>query len=183
MSDETFITQSNFIFESKIKEYKDMNLGIDRMSLAINAMGDPCKETPAIHIAGTNGKGSIAAFINSVLSLVNIKTGVTTSPHLVVWVERICINRTPISKEEFQSLSLSLSPIAKKYSLTPFECVIAIALKYFSLREVELLILEVGLGSRLDATTAHQYRPIIAFGAVGLDHCEYLGNSLEKIAI
>ena len=183
MSDETFIAQSNFIFESKSKEFKNMNLGIDRMSLAINAMGDPCIEIPAIHIAGTNGKGSIAAFINSVLSYVNIKTGVTTSPHLVDWVERICINKTPIPKEEFQSLSLSLSPIAKKFSLTPFECLIAIALKYFTLREVELLILEVGLGGRLDATTAHQNRPIIAFGAIGLDHCEHLGNSLEKVAI
>jgi len=183
MSDETFITQSNFIFESKITEYKDMNLGIDRMSLAINAMGDPCKKVPAIHIAGTNGKGSIAAFINSVLSLVNIKTGVTISPHLVDWVERICINKTQISKEEFKSLSLTIAPIAKKYSLTPFECVIAIALKYFTLKEVELLILEVGLGGRLDATTAHKYRPIIAFGAIGLDHCEYLGDSLEKVAI
>ena len=183
MSDETFITQSNFIFESKITEYKDLNLGIDRMSLAINAMGDPCKKVPAIHIAGTNGKGSIAAFINSVLSLVNIKTGVTISPHLVDWVERICINKTQISKEEFKSLSLTIAPIAKKYSLTPFECVIAIALKYFTLKEVELLILEVGLGGRLDATTAHKYRPIIAFGAIGLDHCEYLGDSLEKVAI
>ncbi len=183
MSDETFITQSNFIFESKRTEYKEMHLGIDRMSLAINAMGDPCKETPAIHIAGTNGKGSIAAFINSILSLVNIKTGVTTSPHLVDWVERICINKTQISKEEFQSLSLTLAPIAKKHSLTPFEFVIAIALKYFTLKEVELLILEVGLGGRLDATTAHKYRPIIAFGAIGLDHCEYLGDSLEKVAI
>ena len=183
MSDETFIAQSNSIFFCDSKEYKNMKLGIDRMTLAINAMGDPCKEIPAIHIAGTNGKGSIAAFINSVLSLVNIKTGVTTSPHLVDWIERICINKTPISKKEFQSLNLSLFPIAKKYNLTPFECVVAIALKYFTLREVELLILEVGLGGRLDATTAHQYRPIIAFGAIGLDHCEYLGNSLEKIAI
>jgi len=183
MSDETFITQSNFIFESESREYRDINLGIDRMSLAINDMGDPCKNIPAIHIAGTNGKGSIAAFINSVLSVVNIKTGVTTSPHLVDWVERICINKTQISKEEFQSLSLTLAPIAKKYSLTTFECVISIALKYFNLKEVELLILEVGLGGRLDATTAHKYRPIIAFGAIGLDHCEYLGDSLEKVAI
>tara|TARA_B100000965_G_scaffold713_1_gene597 strand:+ start:156 stop:1394 length:1239 start_codon:yes stop_codon:yes gene_type:complete len=183
MSDESFITQSNFIFESESREYRDINLGIDRMSLAINDMGDPCKNIPAIHIAGTNGKGSIAAFINSVLSVVNIKTGVTTSPHLVDWVERICINKTQISKEEFQSLSLTLAPIAKKYSLTTFECVISIALKYFNLKEVELLILEVGLGGRLDATTAHKYRPIIAFGAIGLDHCEYLGDSLEKVAI
>ncbi len=182
MSDETFITKSNFVFETKSTEYKDMNLGIDRMLSAINAMGEPCKKTPAIHIAGTNGKGSIAAFINSVLSLVNIKTGVTTSPHLVDWVERICINKTHIPKEEFQSLSLALSPIAEKYRLTPFEFVIAIALKYFTLKEVELLILEVGLGGRLDATTAHKYRPIIAFGAIGLDHCEYLGDNLEKIA-
>ena len=146
-------------------------------------MGNPCQGTPAIHIAGTNGKGSIATFINSVLSLVDIKTGVTTSPHLVDWVERICINKTQISETEFKSLSLALCPIVEKYSLTPFEFVIAIALKYFTSREVELLILEAGLGGRLDATTAHKYRPIIAFGAIGLDHCEYLGNSLEKVAI
>ena len=183
MSDETFIRKSDFIFESKSKEFKDMNLGIDRMSLAINAMGNPCKEISAIHIAGTNGKGSIAAFINSVLSLVNIKTGVTTSPHLVDWFERICINKTQISKKEFRSLSLTLAPIAKKYGLTPFEYIFAVALKYFSFKEVELLILEVGLGGRLDATTAHRNRPVIAFGAIGLDHCEYLGNSLEKVAI
>ena len=80
MPDETFITKSDFTFESNSREYKDMNLGIDRMSMAINAMGNPCKEKPAIHIAGTNGKGSIAAFINSVLSLANIKTGVNFSP-------------------------------------------------------------------------------------------------------
>jgi len=183
MSNETFITKSNFPFESRSTEYRDINLGIDRMSLAINSMGDPCKNTPAIHIAGTNGKGSIAAFINSVLSLVNIKTGVTTSPHLVDWVERICINKTQISNKEFKSLNLALAPIAGKFRLTPFECVIAIALKYFTLKEVELLILEAGLGGRLDATTAHKYRPIIAFGAIGLDHCEYLGSDLEKVAI
>ena len=101
MSDETFIAKSHFTFESKGTEYRDMNLGIDRMSLALNDMRDPCKNIPAIHIAGTNGKGSIAAFINSVLSLVDIKTGVTTSPHLVNWLERICINKNKISKKEF----------------------------------------------------------------------------------
>ena len=183
MSDETFITNSNFTFESDFTDFRDMNLGINRMSLAINAMGDPCKDIPAIQIAGTNGKGSIAAFINSILSFVEIKTGITTSPHLIDWVERICINKSKISKKEFNSLSLALRPIIDKYSLTTFESVIAIALKYFSLKEVELLILEVGLGGRLDATTAHKYRPIIALGAIGLDHCEYLGNNLEKIAI
>ncbi len=183
MSDETFLTKSNFTFKSKSTEYREMNLGINRMSMAINAMGDPCQEIPAIQIAGTNGKGSITAFINSILSLGELRTGVTTSPHLVDWGERICINQTQISKEKFKSLNLSLRPIIEKYSLTPFETIIAIALKYFSLKKVELLLLEVGLGGRLDATTAHKYRPIIALGAIGLDHCEYLGNNLEKIAI
>tara|TARA_Y100001968_G_scaffold101472_1_gene91383 strand:+ start:1858 stop:3099 length:1242 start_codon:yes stop_codon:yes gene_type:complete len=182
MPDEAFITKSNFNFEREREEYRDMNLGIDRMSLAISAMGDPCKNIPAIQIAGTNGKGSIAAFVNSILSNLNIRTGITTSPHLVDWVERICINKTQISQKEYKSLNLALSPIIDKYNLTPFESVIAIALKYFNLSEVELLILEVGLGGRLDATTAHNYRPIIAFGAIGLDHCEYLGDNLEQVA-
>ena len=183
MSEENFLTKSNFLFKSERTDYKYMSLGIDRMSHAINAMGDPCKGIPAIQVAGTNGKGSIAAFINSILSLVDIKTGITTSPHLIDWVERICINRSKISKHDFYSLRKDISPIVDKYCLTPFESVIAIALKYFALMEVELLILEVGLGGRLDATTAHKYRPIIALGAIGLDHCEHLGNSLEKIAI
>ncbi len=160
-----------------------MKLGIDRMSLAIHAMGDPCENIPAIQVVGTNGKGSIAAFINSILTQVDIRTGITTSPHLVDWVERICINKTQISKKEFKSLRVSLGPIIDKYNLTPFESIIAIALKFFTLKEVKLLILEVGLGGRLDATTAHKYRPIFGFGSIGLDHCEYLGNSLEKIAI
>ena len=69
-----------------------MNLGLDRMKMAIEAMGLPCKGTPAIQIAGTNGKGSISSFINSILTTVGIKTGITTSPHLVDWIERICIN-------------------------------------------------------------------------------------------
>ena len=183
MSDETVITKSNITFKTQSTEHRDMNLGIDRMAQAINAMGDPCQNIPAIQIAGTNGKGSIAAFINSILSLVTIKTGVSTSPHLVDWNERICINQTKISKEEFSSLRQALRPIIDKYNLTPFESIIAIALKYFSTKEVELLLLEVGLGGRLDATTAHRNRPIIALGAIDLDHCEYLGNSLEKIAI
>ncbi len=182
MSNETFITNSNFTFESERTEYKAMNLGLDRMEQAIKAMGEPCKKIPAIQIAGTNGKGSIAAFINTILSLVDVRTGITTSPHLVDWVERICINKTQISQQDFKSLSLSLCPIVDKYNLTPFESIIAIALKYFTLKEVELLILEVGLGGRLDATTAHKYRPIIAFGAIGIDHCEYLGDNLQKIA-
>ena len=182
MPENSFITNSGLI-SGRETEYKNINLGIDRMTTAINSMGNPCKEIPAIQIAGTNGKGSIATFINSVLNIVDIKTGITTSPHLINWCERICINNTQIPMKEFKLLSQTMGPIVDKYELTPFESIIAIALKYFSFKKVELLILEVGLGGRLDATTAHKYRPLFAFGAIGLDHCELLGNTLEEIAI
>ncbi len=182
MPKEAFIKKSDFHLKGQTSEQRDMNLGLDRMRMAIHDMGLPCKETPAIQIAGTNGKGSISSFINSILTTVGIKTGITTSPHLVDWIERICINDKQIPIKEFNFLKKSISPIIEKYELTPFESVIAIALKYFSSKSVELLILEVGLGGRLDATTSHGHRPIIALGAIGLDHCEYLGDDLEEIA-
>ncbi len=182
MPKEAFIKKSYFHLEGQTSERRDIKLGLDRMKMAIDAMGLPCKETPAIQIAGTNGKGSISSFINSILTTVGIKTGITTSPHLVDWIERICINNKQIPIKEFDLFKKNISPIVDKYELTPFESIIAIALKYFSSKSVEILILEVGLGGRLDATTSHSNRPIIALGAIGLDHCEYLGDSLEQIA-
>lgn len=159
-----------------------MNLGIERMQMALQAMGEPCAEIPAIQIVGTNGKGSIASFIQSSLKSAGIKAGVTTSPHLVSWCERICIDGNLISSQEFQQRVVSLQPLAKDFQLTPFELVMATAFDHFAANNVELLVLEVGLGGRLDATTAHPFRPIIAMASIGLDHCEHLGNNLKDIA-
>ena len=152
------------------------------MQIALKAMGSPCQFIPAIQIVGTNGKGSIASFLKSTLKVLKINTGITTSPHLVSWCERISTNGELIALDDFREIIIKLKPVIDQYKLTPFEIVIVSALDYFKRKQVDLLVLEVGLGGRLDATTAHPYRPIIAIASIGLDHCEYLGDSLEEIA-
>ena len=86
----------------------NINLSLNRIKEALYLLNNPCHKIPAIHIAGTNGKGSIASFINSVLTIVDIKTGITTSPHLVDWIERICINDKKIPIKEFDFLTQNL---------------------------------------------------------------------------
>jgi len=161
---------------------RGMDLGIKRMQMALNDMGQPCADIPAIQVVGTNGKGSITSFIQSSLKAAGVKTGVTTSPHLSSWCERISINGNLISTQEFRQRIISLKPIIQKHHLTPFELVIATAFDHFAENHVDLLVLEVGLGGRLDATTAHSFRPIIAIASIGLDHCEHLGKTLKEVA-
>tara|TARA_Y100001968_G_scaffold329896_1_gene380320 strand:- start:2871 stop:4022 length:1152 start_codon:yes stop_codon:yes gene_type:complete len=153
------------------------------MKVALQAIGNPCASIPAIQVVGTNGKGSIVSFLKSSLQTLGIKGGITTSPHLVDWCERICINSQQIPLEELKKRLYTLNKHTQKFNITPFELLIATALDYFNDNQVELLVLEVGLGGRLDATTAHPYRPIIAMGGIGLDHCEYLGKSLTEVSI
>ncbi len=160
-----------------------MDLDLKRITNALNAIGNPCKSIPAIQVAGTNGKGSITSFISNSLKIANIHAGVTTSPHLISWCERIKVNETLISPKELRNLLTYLQPFAKSEKLTTFELLIAAAFSYFAKKKVEILVLEVGLGGRLDATTAHPYRPVIAIGPIALDHVEHLGGTLEKIAI
>ncbi len=163
-------------------ENQKMNLTLDRMKLTFKEMGSPCKDIPAIQVVGTNGKGSISSFLKSGLNAGGINSGVTTSPHLISWCERIYANKGLISLEEFKEKIEKLKPLIKKHCLTPFEIVIAIAFDYFSTANVEVLILEVGMGGRFDATSAHSFRPIIAMASIGLDHCEHLGKTLKEVA-
>ncbi len=149
----------------------------------LQAMGNPCKEIPAVQVVGTNGKGSIASFLKSCFKVAGIRAGVTTSPHLVSWKERICIDGKMISIEELRTRLISKQALFETYKLTPFEMLMSVAFDYFADKQVEVLVLEAGLGGRLDATTAHPYRPIIAMASIGFDHCEYLGKSLRDIAI
>ena len=163
-------------------DQRGMDLGLERMQQALQAMGNPCGAVPAIQVVGTNGKGSIASFLASSLKAAGIRVGLSTSPHLISWCERISSNGELISINELRQRLTALKPLAQTHRLTPFELLLATAFDYFRSREVELLVLEVGLGGRLDATTAHPFRPIIAMGSIGLDHCEHLGGSLEDIA-
>ncbi len=162
---------------------RGVDLNLERIEKALNEIGKPSFSIPAIQIAGTNGKGSIANFIQNTLKAAKIKAGVTTSPHLISWCERICVDGKLISTDELVSLITSLKSVTSKHNLTPFELLITAAFQHFEINKVKLIVLEVGLGGRLDATTAHPYRPIIAMSSIGLDHCECLGKTLKEIAL
>ena len=158
-----------------------MTLGLERIRHALIERGHPCDKIPAIQVAGTNGKGSIAAFIHSTLRMAGIRSGLTISPHLVSWCERIQIDGEEISSEILQQRLEELQPLRQQLQLSAFELITLAALEHFADNAVELLILEVGLGGRLDATTAHPLRPLIGLGSIGADHCEHLGDSLAAI--
>ncbi len=163
-------------------ERDKIKLGLSRVKKVLQELDNPCRNIPAIQIIGTNGKGSIAAYLESILFEAKKNFGVTTSPHLFDIYERIRVNKQNIEKSDFEKIFRLIEKKFAKYQLTPFEKIICCALNFFDYRQVELIILEAGLGGRLDATTAHKLRPIIAIGNIGLDHKEFLGNTIEQIA-
>ncbi len=172
------------IFELLSPKYErdNIKLGLSRIKKALQELGNPCENIPAIQVIGTNGKGSIAAYLESILFEAKKNFGVTTSPHLFDVCERIRVNKKNINKTDFEKIYKLIETKSSTFKLTPFEKIICCALNFFDNKKVELLILEAGLGGRLDATTAHKSRPIIAIGNIGLDHKEFLGDTIEKIA-
>jgi dihydrofolate synthase / folylpolyglutamate synthase len=133
-------------------------------------------------VAGTNGKGSVCALLHSALSCAGLRCGLFTSPHLVSWCERIRLGPDLITPAQLRSLLSDLQPLARRHDLTPFELITAAAFLAFAAAKQEIVVLEVGLGGRLDATTAHPDRQVVGFTAIGMDHSEHLGSSLELIA-
>jgi dihydrofolate synthase/folylpolyglutamate synthase len=170
-------------------EVEAMKLGLENIRTLLAALGDPQNNFLKVQVAGTNGKGSVCAFLNSICLTAAVKTGMYTSPHLVSITERVQINGVDISEDEFARLATHVREIAEKlladgvleYRLTFFEQVTAIALIAFADAKVELAILETGLGGRLDATTAANAE-IAAITRIDLDHQEYLGDAIEEIA-
>lgn len=161
---------------------------LNRMYLLMEKLGNPQKRLKFIHIAGTNGKGTTAAFIASILGETALKTGLFTSPHLEVINERIKIDQKNISDEAFilftervvssvEEVELELSE--KLYS---FEILTAIALLYFAEQQCDMVILETGIGGRLDSTNIIQSPEVAAITSIGLDHMGMLGNTAEEIA-
>ena len=163
-------------------EQRGMDLSLDRMHRVLSELGDPCSNTPAVQVVGTNGKGSIACMIHSGLSAAGVRSGLTSSPHLVSWCERICVNQKSITLVELHQRLQALEPFAEQHQLTTFERLITAAFLHFKANEVDWMVLEAGLGGRLDATTAHPQRPLIAVGAIGIDHREHLGDTLTAIS-
>lgn len=161
---------------------RGVDLGLDRLQAALAELGHPERRFAAVQVAGTNGKGSICTLVHQALLAAGIRAGLYTSPHLVSWTERIRLGDTPIAATALRRHLQTATPVAQRHQLTPFELVTAAAFLAFAEAELELVVLEVGLGGRLDATTCHPHRPVIGFASVGLDHAEFLGPDPARIA-
>jgi dihydrofolate synthase/folylpolyglutamate synthase len=161
---------------------RGVDLGLDRLEAALGDLGHPERRFAAVQVAGTNGKGSISTMIHAIATAAGIPCGLYTSPHLLSWCERIRLPDGLISTEHLQQLLRDLQPVALRHDLTPFELVTAAAMQAFAEAEAELVVLEVGLGGRLDATTVHPNRQVLAFASIGLDHTEHLGPTISAIA-
>jgi len=160
-----------------------INFGLERMQNILSALGDPHLKFKSIHVAGTNGKGSVCAMLASILQEAGYKVGLFTSPHLFSWCERIKVNGKDISNSDFGFRISDLRGRAKKFGidLTPFEEVTAIAFNYFADQGVDIAVVEVGMGGRLDATNV--ITPFVSvITNIDYDHTEYLGSTLSEIA-
>lgn len=164
-----------------------IKLGLDNIQRLLAALGHPERAYPCVQIAGTNGKGSVAAMLDSICRAAGVRTGLYTSPHLVSVTERIRICGQEITPRKFAHLAARVRAAATELKNetgalpTFFEQVTAIALLAFREARVELAVLETGLGGRLDATTAAR-ASVLAITPIALDHQEYLGETLEEIA-
>jgi dihydrofolate synthase / folylpolyglutamate synthase len=157
--------------------------GLDRIKIILGALGNPEQNAPGIIVGGTNGKGSVASSIASVLSEAGYKTGLYTSPHLVRLTERIRINGASIKEDELSTYIERVRRAAEMSAIEPsyFEVLTACAYLYFSDNENDLNVLEVGLGGRWDATNVIQ--PLVSvITNISKDHIEYLGETETEIA-
>ena len=161
---------------------RGVDLGLERLQAALEELGHPERRFAAIQVAGTNGKGSISTMLHAIAGAAGIRCGLYTSPHLLSWCERIRLPESLISEGSLQRLLRNLQPLALRHNLTPFELITAAAMQAFAEAGVELAVLEVGLGGRLDATTVHPDRQVLAFASIGLDHTEHLGPTIAAIA-
>jgi len=161
---------------------RGVDLGLERLQAALADLGHPERRFAAVQVAGTNGKGSICTLVHRSLLAAGIRAGLYTSPHLVSWTERIRLGAEPIEAAALRRQLLAARPVAERHGLTPFELVTAAAFQAFAEARLPLVVLEVGLGGRLDATSCHPDRGVIGFATVGLDHREFLGPDLASIA-
>lgn len=163
--------------------------GIDRMRLLAAALGHPERAVPCIHVAGTNGKGSVAALLRAIFHAAGWRTGLYTSPHLVRLGERVQVDREILSETEIADFVSELKPVAARLAAEGaaddhpsfFEFMTAMAFLQFAKKRCDINLIEVGLGGRLDATNI-VYPEVSVITSIGLDHCEMLGDTIELIA-
>jgi dihydrofolate synthase/folylpolyglutamate synthase len=155
--------------------------GLERTVRALESLGDPHRAYPTIHIGGTNGKGSVASTLAAVLSASGLKAACYTSPHLCSFRERILVGGLPLTEDEILARAEEVTDAVVRFGLTFFEAVTVLGFHAFERASADVGVIEVGLGGRLDATNV--LRPeVAAVTNIAMDHADYLGDSLEKIA-
>lgn len=167
---------------------RGVSFGIDRMAAFAAVLGHPERATPALHVAGTNGKGSVAAMLSAIFRAAGRRVGLYTSPHLVRLGERVRVDGVPLTEREIVDYVAELEPQAAELARTMpgeepsfFEFMTAMAFLQFARRGCDAAVLETGLGGRLDATNI--VTPLVSvITSIGLDHCELLGGTLGEIA-
>ena len=158
-----------------------IKLGLENINILLDEIGNPHNELKSFHIAGSNGKGSTASFIASILQETGFKVGLYTSPHFVKFNERIRLNGKMIDDGYITEFVSDIEKSIDKNQLTFFEVTTALAFKYFKEQKVDYAVIETGLGGRLDATNV--ISPIASvITSISLEHIQYLGNTIEKIA-
>ena len=161
-----------------------VNLGLERIEKLLEDLDNPQDKVPIIHVAGTNGKGSVCAYLSSILTESGYRVGRYTSPHLVDWTERIYLNEQPIASEDLvlllQDIQAAIAPDGE--SPTQFEVITAAAWLYFARSQVDIAIVEVGLGGRLDATNVTDTSLVSIITSLSREHWQRLGPTIADIA-
>ena len=164
--------------------WKHTKIGLERMRDFMHALGDPQEKLRYVHIAGTNGKGSACVMTQSILTAAGFRTGLYISPHLDQFNERISIDGETISDADLRRLAARVRAAAETLGEEPtdFEMITAMAFCWFEEQHCDLVVLEVGMGGRLDATNVISHPEVCAIMHIGLDHTEFLGDTVEQVA-
>src|SRR4030042_1355837 len=165
-----------------------IKLGLDNITELLSGIGDPHEELRSVHVAGTDGKGSVCAFIQRMLMAHGLRVGLYTSPHLVDFRDRIKVGNDEISEPDVLRIGLELKKVAEAMAsednekqLTFFEFTTGLAFEYFKEQKIDILVAEVGMGGRLDATNV--LKPEVSvITRIGLEHTAYLGSTIQDIA-
>lgn len=174
-------SQIDFSF-TKQQRYSEEVFNLDRMRHFMRVLGDPQNAYKTVHVAGTKGKGSISAMLASALNRAGYQIGFYSSPHMIDYTERIQVGNYPIPRGDFVDVLNELYPVIQEiYGLTTFEITTAVAFQYFKHQHIDIGVIEVGLGGRLDATNIIQPQ-VSVIASISLDHTAILGNTLEAIA-
>ncbi len=167
-----------YLFARTTGGYK---FGLERTLALLDALGNPHRDVPALHVAGTNGKGSAVATAGALLRATGLRVGTYTSPHLVDFRERIVTDDAPIPGDRVVEFVERWTPLVERIGATFFEATTVLAFAYFRDQAVDVALIETGLGGRLDTTNVID--PVSAgVVSIGFDHMEYLGDTLEAIA-